>query len=121
MEESQKDTSQEGVQEASIEKKFDEADVTENTLVAMLSYSGILFLVPLLLKKESPFAQFHARQGLVLTIAWIVGSFVFWIPLLGLLVMVALSVVNIMALWRTYNGQAWEIPGTVEVLKNLNI
>jgi uncharacterized membrane protein len=122
MEEAQKDASQEVPKEAEIVgRKFDEKDVTENKYVAMLSYLGILFLVPLLVKKESAFAQFHAKQGLVITIAWIVGSFFFWIPLFGWGAMLVLLVVNIMALVKTYAGEAWEIPVVKDAVKKLNI
>src|SRR3989339_630004 len=43
-----------------------EQDVEENKTVAALSYAWILCLVPLLGKRNSKFAQFHAKQGLVL-------------------------------------------------------
>ena len=100
---------------------FDANDVEENKYEAALSYLGILFVVPMFLKKESPFAQFHAKQGLVVTIAWMVGSFVFWFPLFGWALAVALLVVNIMALFRTLSGEAWEIPYVKDAVKKLNI
>jgi uncharacterized membrane protein len=103
------------------ERKFDAKDVEENKYVAALSYLWILFLVPLLMKKESPFAQFHAKQGLVLTILWIVGSFIFWFPVIGWALAIALLVVNVMALFRTLSGEAWEIPYVKDALKKLNI
>ena len=112
----------EEIREAEIvHKTYDAKDIAENKYVAMLSYLGILFLVPLLIKKESPFAQFHAKQGLVMTIGWIVGSFVFRIPLFGWLLMLAFFVLNIMALVKTYNGEAWEIPVVKDAVKKLNI
>ena len=39
----------------------DPKDVEENKLIAAVGYLGILFLIPLLAKKDSPFAQFHAK------------------------------------------------------------
>jgi len=60
------------------EKKEDEKD-----LVAILSYIGILFLVPLLVSKDNAFVQFHAKQGLVLFLAEIATVLVAWIPVLG--------------------------------------
>ncbi len=106
---------------AAPEKKFDAKDIEENKYVAMLSYLGILFLVPLLMKKESPFAQFHAKQGLVLVIAWIIGSFVFWVPIIGWALAIALFVVNVMAFVKTLSGEAWEIPYVKDAVKKLNI
>jgi len=58
----------------------------EKNLAAVLSYIGILFLVPLLACKDSAFAQFHAKQGLVLFIAEIATMFIAWIPILGWIV-----------------------------------
>ena len=39
--------------------------------IAILSYLSILFLFPLLMAKDDEFAQYHAKQGLVLALAWI--------------------------------------------------
>jgi len=55
----------------------------DKNLIAILSYFGILFLIPILAAKDSPFAQFHAKQGLVLFIAEIATTLITWIPILG--------------------------------------
>lgn len=55
----------------------------DKNLIAILSYLGILFLIPLLAVKDSKFVQFHAKQGLVLFIAEIATLFIAWIPILG--------------------------------------
>ncbi len=44
----------------------DPKDVADNKDLAALSYVWILSLVVLFAKRESPFVQFHARQGAVL-------------------------------------------------------
>lgn len=61
----------------------DANDVKENKGISFLSYIGILVLVPLLTKKESPFAQFHAKQGLGLFVFGVVISLIMAIPFLG--------------------------------------
>ena len=43
-----------------------EKDAQENKMITAVGYVGLLFLIPMLLAKDSPFAQFHAKQGLVL-------------------------------------------------------
>lgn len=58
-------------------------DVEENKVMAAIGYLGILFLVPLLAKKDSPFAQYHAKQGMILFIFEVIISFVMVIPFLG--------------------------------------
>jgi len=61
-----------------------EAPKAENkNMIAILSYLGILFLIPLLAAKDSPFAQYHAKQGLVLFIAEIATWLIAWIPFIG--------------------------------------
>lgn len=46
-----------------------EADIEANKAMAVLSYLGILVLIPIFAAKQSPFARFHANQGLVLFLA----------------------------------------------------
>ena len=50
---------------------FDSADIEQNKGISVLSYFGILFLVPYLSRKESKFAQFHAKQGFNLFLTYI--------------------------------------------------
>lgn len=97
---------------------FDEKDITDNKYVAALAYVWILFLVPLLAKKDSPFAQFHAKQGLVLCVAAIICSI---IPVIGWLATVVLFVVAVLAIIKTLSGEAWEIPYVKDAVKKINL
>ena len=56
-------------------------DVESNKVIAAVGYVWILCLVPLFLKRHSKFAQFHAKQGLVLFIVEVIGWLIFWIPI----------------------------------------
>lgn len=89
---------------------FDKKDIDDNKLIACLSYIGILCLVPLLAKKDSKFAHEHGKQGLVLMLAWVIGSFVFWFPLIGWALMLVMFVFNVMAFIKCLMGEFWEIP-----------
>lgn len=51
---------------------MDAEDVNTNKVYGILSYFGILFLVPLFAAKESRFAKFHANQGLVVFLTQII-------------------------------------------------
>lgn len=44
-------------------------DARANQLISFLSYFGLLFLIPYLLRPNSGFARFHANQGLVLLLS----------------------------------------------------
>ena len=50
------------------------AGASNDKLMGILAYLGILVLVPILAAKDSKFARFHANQGLVLLIAYIIVS-----------------------------------------------
>ena len=47
---------------------FNTEDVSENKVFGILSYIGILVLIPIFAAKNSQYARFHANQGLVLFI-----------------------------------------------------
>lgn len=55
--------------EPAVEAELDPEDVNKNKPMAILAYLGLLFIVPLLVAKESPFAKYHTNQGLILFIA----------------------------------------------------
>ena len=44
---------------------------SDRTIMLVLSYLGILALIPLLVKKDDKEVQWHAKNGLGLTVAWI--------------------------------------------------
>jgi len=58
-------------------------EIDEERLWAALSYLWILFLIPLLTKKDSSFAQYHAKQGLVLFILSLAISIFIPVPVIG--------------------------------------
>ena len=41
------------------------------TIMIVLAYLGLLALIPLLVEKDDPEVQWHAKHGLVLTVAWV--------------------------------------------------
>jgi uncharacterized membrane protein len=87
----------------------DKKDAEENKIFAVLSYLSVLVLVPLLAKKESKFAMFHAKQGLVLLIGWIAGwilSFVF----IGFIIDIVLIVFSIWGIVNAATGKYVKLP-----------
>lgn len=58
---------------------MDQGDVQQNKALAIIGYLGILFLVPMLAAPKSQFAQFHARQGMILFIAEVILFVLVWI------------------------------------------
>ena len=88
----------------------------EQILFGILAYIWILFLVPLLAKKDDPFLHDHAKQGMVLFIAWVciyvVGSI---IPFLGWFIILPLGNLLLLVLWvwaiiSVATGKQWTFP-----------
>ena|ERR1051325_11547587 len=96
-------------------------DVEDNKVMAALSYLGILFLVPLLAAKNSKFAQFHAKQGMVMFVVDVVVSMVVWVPIVGQLLGLALLVVNVYAMYQAFQGNWWELPYLGQYAKKINL
>lgn len=79
----------------------DPSDLKASKVFAILSYFWILFFLPLVCCKDSPFGRFHANQGLLSFIFGavtgaclkIVGLFYAFIPIFGGLIIGILSVV----------------------------
>jgi len=93
-------------------------------VVSAIGYLGVLFLIPLFLMKDSPYAQFHAKQSLVIFILWAVNGVLFAIPLLGWFVSlvgtILLFALTLFAMVRAYLGDRWEIPLIAPFAKKIN-
>lgn len=93
---------------------YTQEDIQDNKVIAALSYFGLLVLVPLLAKKDSPYCQFHAKQGLVLLIAWVIIGIIAVIPILGWIVgflgSIFLLVLFVIGLINAIGGKAKELP-----------
>ncbi len=102
---------------------FDKDDIEKNKVMGLLAY--ILFLIPLLAAKDSPYAKFHTNQGLVLFIAAMVVSVVgSIIPILGWFVILPIGclivgVLGIIGIINALTGKAKELPmiGKIKILK----
>lgn len=103
------------------EKTTIDKDVEDNKFVAVLSYIHILFLVPLLLKRDSKFCQFHAKQGLILFIVQTIVGLVAWIPVIGWLLGLAAVLISIIGILKVLAGEYWKIPYLYEYSQKIKI
>ncbi len=96
----------------------------EQIVFAILSYLGILVLIPLLVKKDDDFIHFHAKQGLVLLLVWIAVWIFTLIPVIGWVIGPLLSVVmliiSVIAIIQVIMGKKWEIPIVATYADKLN-
>ncbi len=114
--------------------EYDPKDIEANKVMALLSYLGILVLVPIFAAKDSKFARFHANQGVILclvgivygvavniitsvliAISWRLASVASLLSLVGfaLLIWAVIGIINAL------NGKAKELPfiGKYRILK----
>jgi uncharacterized membrane protein len=99
----------------------EQKDIEENKTVAALGYVWILFLVPLLLKRKSKFAQFHAKQAMVLFIGEVIAVFVGWFPLIGWAYWVFILWLVILGFFKALGGQQYRLPIAADLADKLNI
>ena len=98
--------------------------------MGILAYLSWLVLIPLLAAPKSPFARYHANQGLVLaivsTVVCVLLGALTWIPVLGIIVGIVLSLVSIfflilaiIGIVNAANGKAKELPiiGKIRLLR----
>lgn len=101
--------------------QFEQDDINNNKLMAVLAYLSWLVLIPLFGAKESKFARYHVNQGLVLAIAEIVAVVLLGIlgriPAIGFifrivkyLVELGCAVLAILGILNAANGKAKELP-----------
>ena len=98
--------------------EYDPADIEANKVLSLLSYLGILWLIPLLAAPNSRFAKFHTNQGLILWIANLIvgvaGGVLAIIPILGWLVALALGIIMlvlmIIGIVNAVQGRAKQLP-----------
>jgi uncharacterized membrane protein len=102
-------------------KTAKDLDAEINKNIAAMSYLWILCLVPLLGKRDSEYAQFHAKQGLVLFGIELIASLFVWFPVFGQLFMLALLVISVMGVVKTLNEEWWEIPFIYEWSKKIKL
>lgn len=108
-----------------MEEYFDSLDVEKNRLMAILSYLGILVIIPIIVAPNSKFVRFHANQGVLLLITSfayrivvrLLGLVIGWIPLVGGVIITLFSIVNliififmILGIVNAAQGKGKELP-----------
>lgn len=85
--------------------------------MAAVSYLGVFCLIPLIFAKDSAFAQYHAKQGVVLAIAGVIlrllSEFLWDIPFGGAfvsIVSVVLFIVAIIGIMKALRGEKYDLP-----------
>jgi uncharacterized membrane protein len=114
--------------------QYNPADIADNKVLAILSYLGLLWLIPFFAGKHSPFTKFHVKQAFLIVcaqVAWsILGSIlrlvirtkvdVLWgygyyktpalVTIIVALVHVAIWVFAVVGIVNAAQGKAKEVP-----------
>jgi uncharacterized membrane protein len=99
------------------------APSSDRTIMLVLSYLGLLSLIPLFAKKDDPEVQWHAKNGVALLgaeIVWMILGFVLAfvrIPFLGCgvsaiscVVWLGFLAISIIAIMKAVKGERFRIP-----------
>lgn len=79
---------------------------TDRNLLAAASYVWILSLVMLVVRKDDPFIQLHAKQAVVLFLMSLVG----FIPIVGWLLGALALVGMVLGFLNAWQGKEYKIP-----------
>ena len=83
-----------------------------NTIAALSYVLGPITGVVFLLIEKDPFIRFHAAQSIVvvggLFMLWVISSFL--LAFITTLIFVALFILWLMLIYRSWQGDEWEVP-----------
>lgn len=87
-----------------------------------LGYFGPLFIIPLIVKPKSPYCKFHAKQSMVLFLIFIVVLVILAaIPWFGSIFTLVLFALYVLAIYRAYKGDMWNIPFVSNFAGKMNV
>lgn len=96
----------------------------KNTLMGVLSYIGILVIIPYLTSKHDPFVFFHIKQGLVLVVielaVYVLGTLMWDLyPLLSI-INLAMLILSIIGIVNVLQGKEKELPLIGQFARHFN-
>ena len=99
--------------------EYSPEDISNNKVMSFLSYLWILFIVPLIAAPNSPYAKFHANQGLLLFLFDIVIAIVAMIHVVSAVGGALVLIFRIIGIVNSLKGEAKELPliGKYRIIK----
>ena len=107
---------------------------SDRTLMIVLAYLWVLLLIPLLMKKEDAEVQWHAKNGLGITIGeivcWLIYMVISWFApsaiacaasALSCIIGLGFFVIRVIAIIKGAGGQRFTVPVLSDLGKNINI
>ncbi len=100
-------------------------EIQDGKFFAAIGYISVLCFVPLFLKKQNKFAQFHGKQGLVLFILEVAASILKTVPALGDLVFtvgfVVFGILSLVGIVKVLMGEYWEMPVVHDISNRISL
>ena len=94
-----------------------------SSLMAAMSYLGLLCFVPLLMSKDDEFVYFHAKQGLVLWMWSVLAMFALQLPGIGKWAFgfssMAILIFSVAGLAAVVFRRAWKMPLIDQIAEKL--
>ena len=99
--------------------------ISEGRFFAAIGYVSILCFVPLFLKKDNKFAQFHGRQGLVLFILEVAAAILMVVPILGEVIatlgLVVFGIFSLVGIVKVLMNEYWEMPVIYQIASKITL
>jgi uncharacterized membrane protein len=101
-------------------------EVEEGKIFAFIGYWWILFLVPLLAKKNNKFAYTHGKQGMVLFALEIIVWILSYIPVIGWFIIgpigsIICIILAIIGMVKSLQGKYWKMPVLGDIAEKIKI
>jgi uncharacterized membrane protein len=101
-------------------------EIEEGKIWAFIGYWWILFLVPLLGKKDNKFALFHGKQGMVLFALEIIVWILSYVPVLGWFIIgpvgsIICIILAIIGMVKSLQGAYWKMPVLGDIAEKIKI
>jgi fumarate reductase subunit D len=90
-------------------------------LIALLSYLAVLLFFPLNFFRTDDFAQYHARQGVVMFILGIAVVFTLWIPVAGWVCLLAYVVIWVTGIINVLTGKMEPVPVIGKIAERISL
>jgi len=103
-----------------------EKKTPDENIISAIGYIWLLFLIPLFLKKDSQYCQFHAKQGMVLFIFSLLVMILGGVPVVGWLIIMplgwlAIIILTLLGFVNALQGKQWKMPILGKWAKKINL
>ena len=97
----------------------------DDNLMAALSYISIISIVMLLVKKDSDYVQFHAKQGVILFIGevvlWVLSAVLWFLFFIWWIIGLVFFVASIIGFIKAYGGERYRLPVVGDLAGKINL